>query len=54
MIIGKKDDDLRQEILKLYPEVFTGLGRLESPYHMQLEENSTPVIPASRKKLLYH
>ena len=48
-ISGKKGDDLMQKILKLYPEVFTGLGRLEPPYHMQLEENSTPVIHAPRK-----
>ena len=47
-ISGKKDDDLKQEILKLYPEVFTGFIRLEPPYHIQLE-NSTPVIHAPRK-----
>ena len=40
---------MKQEILNLYPEVFTGLGRLEPPYHMQLEENSTPVIHEPRK-----
>ena len=48
-ISGKKGDDLKQEILKLYPELFTGLGKLESPYHMQLGENSNPVIHAHRK-----
>ena len=48
-ISGKKGDDLKQEILKLHPEVFTGLGRLELPYHMQLEQNSTPVIHVPRK-----
>ena len=48
-ISGKKSDDLKQEILKLYPEVFTDLGRLEPSYHMQLEENSNPVIHAPRK-----
>ena len=47
-ISGKKDDDLKQEILNLYPEVFTGFIRLEPPYHIQLE-NSTPVIHAPRK-----
>ena len=47
-IRGKKDDDLKQEILNLYPEVFTGFIRLEPPYHIQLE-NSTPVIHAPRK-----
>ena len=47
-ISGKKDDDLKQEILKLYPEVFTGFIRLEQPYHIQLE-NSAPVIHAPRK-----
>ena len=40
---------MKQEILKLYPEVFTDLGRLEPSYHMQLEENSNPVIHAPRK-----
>ena len=48
-ISGKKGDNLKQEILKLYPEVHTGLERLEPPYHMQLEENSTPVIHAPWK-----
>ena len=47
--LAKKGDDLKQEILKLYPEVFTGLGRLEPLYHMQLKENSTPVFHALRK-----
>ena len=47
-ISGRKDDDLKQEILNLYPEVFTGFIRLEPPYHIQLE-NSTPVIHAPRK-----
>ena len=47
-ISGKKDDDLKQEILNLYPEVFTGFIRLEPPYHIQLE-NSTPVIHAPRE-----
>ena len=40
---------MKPEILKLYPEVFTGIGRLEPPYHIQLEENATPVIHAPRK-----
>ena len=48
-ISGKKGDDLKQEILKLYPEVYTGLERLEPSSHMQLEENSTPVIHAPWK-----
>ena len=48
-INGKKGDDLKQEILKLYAEVFTGLGRLEPLCHIQLKENSTPVIHALRK-----
>ena len=29
--------------------MFTGFGRLEPPYHMQLEEDSTPVIHAPWK-----
>ena len=40
---------MKQEILKLYPEVFTDLGRLEPSCHMQLEENSNPVIHTPRK-----
>ena len=48
-IKGKKGDDLKQEILKLYPEVFTGLEGLEPLHHMQLGENSSPVIHAPRK-----
>ena len=48
-INGKEGDELKQENLKLYPEVFTGIGRLESPYQIQLEENATPVIHAPWK-----
>ena len=40
---------MKQEILRVCPEVFTGFGTLEPPYYMQLEENSTPVIHAPRK-----
>ena len=29
--------------------MFPGIGRLEPPYHMQLEENATPVIHAPWK-----
>lgn len=30
--------------MKLYPDVFTSLGRLEPSYLMQLEENYTPLF----------
>ena len=39
---------MKQEILRVCLEVFTGFGRLEPPFHMQLE-NSTPVIHAPGK-----
>ena len=48
-ISGLKDNNLKQKNLKLYPEVFTDLGRLEPLYQMQLEENSAPVIHGRKK-----
>lgn len=45
----KTGEKLIEEMLKLNPEKFTGLGRPEPPYHMQLLVDSTPVIHQPRK-----
>ena len=48
-ISDKSGDELREEILKMYPDVFSGLGRLEPAYHMELDPNAKPVIHPPRK-----
>ena len=48
-ISNKSGDELRQEILEMYPDVFSGLGRLEPAYHIELDPNSKPVIHPPRK-----
>ena len=35
--------------MKIYPNVFKGLGKLEPEHHIEIKEDSTPVIHASRK-----
>ena len=46
---NKFDEDMKREIKQMYPGVFNGLDNLEPAYHMQIEENSMPVIHAPRK-----
>ena len=53
-IKGKTGGKLKKEILKLYPEVLIGLGRLESPYHIQLPGDLTSVIRLPTKILVAH
>ena len=46
-INGKEGDELKQENLKLYPEVFTGIGRLESPYQIQFGRECNSSYPCT-------
>ena len=32
-----------------YEDVFTGVGELEHPYHIELKEDVQPVVQATRK-----
>ena len=38
-----------QQLMKDYRDVFTGLGKLENQYHIELDTNIKPVIHAPRK-----
>ena len=36
-------------LMKAYEDVFTGVGELEHPYHIELKEDVQPVVQATRK-----
>ena len=42
--ITKSSHELQEELLQKYSQVFTGLGRLEKPYHIEVYPTVTPVI----------
>ena len=48
-ISNKSGDEVREEILKMYPDVFSSLGRLEPAYHMELDPKARPAIHPTRK-----
>ncbi|XP_049515907.1 uncharacterized protein K02A2.6-like, partial [Dermacentor silvarum] len=39
----------REQVLREFPEVFTGTGRLQRPYTMVLREDSVPVVQMARR-----
>lgn len=39
----------REKISRAYQDIFTGLGPLEEDYHLRVDPNVKPVIPAPRK-----
>ena len=41
---AKASQELREEVIKKYAKVFTGLGRLEKPYHIEVDPTVTPVV----------
>ena len=41
----------RDQILKEYNDVFEGLGRMDGPYHMELDETVKPVVHPLEKYL---
>ena len=43
------DIELRDSILKKYKDVFTGIGKLEGEYSIQLQDDAAPVVHAPRK-----
>ena len=46
---GKESSQqLREEVMLNYANVFTGLGRLEKPYHIEVDPTVTPVVNPPR------
>lgn len=41
--VTKLSEELKEEILQKYTQVFTGLGRLEKPYHIEADPTVKPV-----------
>ena len=39
---------VREEVMLNYANVFTGLGRLEKPYHIEVDPTATPVVNPPR------
>ena len=46
--IIKSSEELREEVLQKYAQVFTGLGRMEKPYNIEVDPTVTPVINPPR------
>ena len=44
----KLSEELKEVVLQKYMQVFTGLGRLEKPYHIEVDPTVTPVINPPR------
>ena len=42
-------NEVQQKVLEMYPEVFTGLGKLSPEHHISLREDAEPVIHPPRK-----
>ena len=40
-------EELKEEVLQQCTQVFTGLGRLEKPYHIEVDPTVTPVVNPS-------
>ena len=48
-IQGKRGDDLKTAVLRMYPDVFEGLGRINPPHKMRLKDGYEPVVHPPRK-----
>ena len=44
----KLSEELKEEVLQNYMQVFTGLRRLEKPYHIEVDPTVTPVVNLPR------
>ena len=40
----KTSQELKEEVFQKHAQVFTGLGRLEKPYHIEIDPTVSPVI----------
>ena len=45
---SKTTQELKEEVIQKYPQVFTGLRRLEKLYHIEMDSTVTPVVNLSR------
>ena len=44
----KSPQQLKEEFMQKYANVFTGLGRLEKPYHIEVDPTVTPIVNPPR------
>ena len=49
MIAGKSGKELRQTVMKMYPNIFKGLGKMEPEHHIKLKEDISPNVHPPRK-----
>ena len=49
MIAGKSGKELRQTVIKMYPNIFKGLGKMEPEHHIKLKEDISPKVHPPRK-----
>ena len=46
--VMKLSEELKEELLQKYTQVFTGLGHLEKPCHIEVDPTVTPVVNPPR------
>ena len=46
--VTKLSEELKEEVLEKYTQVFTGLGRLETPYQIEVHPTVTPAVNPPR------
>ena len=49
MIAGKSGKEQKQTIIKMYPNLFKGLGNMEPEHHIKLNEDISPNVHPPRK-----
>ena len=49
MIAGKSAKELRQTVMKMYPNLFKSLGKMEPEHHIKLKEDISPNVHPPRK-----
>ena len=45
----EKSEDLKDQIMKEHPKLFTGLGYISEPYRIRVDETAQPVVHPARK-----
>ena len=49
MIAGKSGKELKQTTMKMYPNLFKGLGKMEPEHHIKLKEDISPKVHPPKK-----
>ena len=49
MIAGKSEKELKQTIMKMYPNLFKSLGKMEPEYHIKMRKVISPKVHPPRK-----